>query len=94
MLAAESDKGSNIKSLVGHAGGVVEHQLPRSVSGDDAEVSAQWLLIANEKNIKTEQKWGSSSKVGPGLSFHGRTVLIDSIMQQSLDRKHGVLFTT
>ncbi|KAL0023275.1 hypothetical protein WJX77_002228 [Trebouxia sp. C0004] len=93
MLAAESDKGTNIHNLVGHAGGVVETQLPESVSGKDAKLSTQWLLIANEKDIKREQKW-SKRKVASKLPFHGRTMLIDSIMQQSLDRKHGVLFTT
>jgi len=93
MLAAESDKGTNIHNLVGHAGGVVESQLPESVSGKDAKLSTQWLLIADEKDVKREQKW-SKGKVACNMPFHGRTMLIDSIMQQTLDRKHGVLFTT
>ncbi len=93
MLAAESDKGTNIQNLVGHAGGVVETQLPESVSGKDAKLSTQWLLIADEKDIKREQKW-SKGKVASNMPFHGRTMLIDSIMQQTLDRKHGMLFTT
>ena len=95
MLAVESDKGANIHNLVGHAhaGGVVESQLPESVSGKDAKLSTQWLLIADEKDVKREQKW-SKGKVACNMPFHGRTMLIDSIMQQTLDRKHGVLFTT
>ena len=93
MLAGETDKGANIKNLVGHAGGIVADQLPKTVSGEDTGLSSQWLLIAHEKDSKKEQKW-CNGKVGSGLHFYGRTMLIDSIMQQSLDRKHGVLFTT
>ena len=93
MLAAESDKGTNIHNLVGHAGGVAETQLPQSVSGKDAKLSTQWLLIADEKDIKREQKW-SKGKVASKMPFYGRTTLIDSIMQQALDRKHGVVFMT
>ena len=93
MLAAESDKGTNIHNLVGHAGGIVETQLPESVSGKDGKFSTQWLLIADEKDIKREQKW-SKGKVASNMPVHGRTMLIDSIMQQTLDRKHGMLFTT
>ncbi len=93
MLAEESDKGTNIKNLIEHAGGDVTKQLPKNMSGDSSEVVSQWLLIANEKDSKEEQKW-CQGKVGSGLPFNSRTMLIDSIMQQSLDRKLGVLFTT
>ena len=74
MLAAETDKGGNIKALVKHAGGDVATKPPNKVSEVE---SAEWLCIA---------------KVAPGLSFHSRTMLADSITRQSLDKKHDVLF--
>ena len=89
-LAGENDGGTNIQSLVEHAGGVVETQLPKSVSSNNPEMLSQWLLIGGENK---EQKLCRKQHPA-GLAFHGRSFLIDSIMQQSLDRKHNILFTT
>ena len=90
MLAAETDKGSNIKALVKHAGGTEATKPPNKVSG---AVPMQWLFIADEKNVNKEKSW-AAGKVGTDLSFHSRTMLVDSITRHSLDRKHGVLFET
>lgn len=92
-LAGESDGGTNIKTLVEHAGGVVEKQLPKSMSSKDSEVWSQWLLIGSENDKNKDQKL-CRKQYAAGLTFHGRSMIIDSIMQQSLDRKHGVIFTT
>ena len=92
-LAGESDSGTNIKNLVEHAGGVVEAQLPKSVSSSNAGVLSQWLLIGNESDKAKDQKL-CRKQYAAGLTFHGRSMLIDSVMQQCLDRKQGVLFTT
>lgn len=92
-LAGESDSGTNIKNLVEHAGGVVQAQLPKSVCSSNAELLSQWLLIGSE-NDKAKDQQLCRKQYAAGLTFHGRSLLIDSIMQQCLDRKHGVLFTT
>ena len=91
-LAGESDSGTNIRNLVEHAGGLVEAQLSKSVSTNNSEVLSQWLLIGSENDKAKDQKL--CRKYAAGLTFYGRSMLIDSIMQQCLDRKHGVLFTT
>ena len=92
-LAGESDKGTNIKNLVEHAAGVVEAQLPKSLTSKGPKMMSQWLLIGSESNKVKDQK-ACSTQYAAGLVFYGRSMLIDSIMQQSLDRKHGILFTT
>lgn len=92
-LAGENDGGTNIQNLVEHAGGVVETQLPKSVSSTDPEMLSQWLLIGSENSKDKEQKL-CRKQYPAGLAFHGRSFLIDSIMQQCLDRKHGILFST
>ena len=70
MLAGESDRGTNIQNLVVHAGGVVVKQLPKNMSGIDPSTLRQWLLIANEKDTKKEQK-SCTDKFGVGLPFYG-----------------------
>ena len=92
-LAGESDSGTNIKNLVEHAGGVVESQLPKTFSSSNLEVPSQWLLIGGENDKAKDQKL-CRKQYAAGLTFHGRSMLIDSIMQQCLDRKHGVLYST
>ena len=92
-LAGEHDGGTNIKNLVEHAGGVVDMQLPSSVSDKDPEVLSQWLLIGGEDDKDKDHKL-CRKQYAAGLAFHGRSMLIDSIMQQCLDKKHGILFTT
>lgn len=91
-LAGESDNGTNIKNLVEHAGGIVEAQLPKPVSSNN-EALSQWLLIGSENDKAKDQKT-CIKQYAAGLTFHGRSMLIDSIMQQCLDRKHGILFST
>ena len=88
MLAAETDKGGNIKALVKHAGGVVATKPPSKVSEG---ASAEWLCIANEKDVSKEKAW-AKGRFASGLSVHSRTMLVDSITRQSLDKKHDVLF--
>lgn len=92
-LAGESDSGTNIKNLVEHAGGIVEAQLPNTFSSSSSEVLSQWLLIGSENDKAKDQKL-CRKQYAAGLTFHGRSMLIDSIMQQCLDRKHDILYTT
>lgn len=87
-LAAEADKGENIKNLVAHAGGTLADKLPPASSGSTVD----WLLFANEKAAAKEKKW-CKGKVAAGVPFYGRSMLIDSIMQQNLDRSQNVLYT-
>ena len=90
-LTAEADKGDNIRNLVVHAGGVLADDLPQPVSAASSDPTSHCLLIANEKAVAKEKKW-CKGKTGAGASFHGRSMLVDSIMQQVLDRSQKVLF--
>ena len=91
-LAAEADKGENIGNLVAHAGGVVADDIPQPPSAASSDPAPRCLLIANEKAVAQEKKW-CKGKAFAGASFHGRSMLVDSIMQQVLDRSQNVLFS-
>lgn len=90
-LAAEADKGENIRNLVEHAGGIVAATLPKALASSSSDMLPDWLLLANEKAVSKEQKW-CKGKAPAGVPFYGRSMLVDSIMQQVLDRNQKVLF--
>ncbi len=68
------------------AGGTVAPSLPTGKVADDS-----WLVFGNDKDIPKERKW-AASKLPAGTPVHGRAMLVDSVMQQSLDHSAGVLF--
>lgn len=91
-LAAEADQGENIRNLVVHAGGALAEDLPQPVPAAGSHTMQHWLLIANEKAAAKEKKW-CKGKAAAGVPFHGRSMLVDSIMQQVLDRSQKALFS-
>ncbi|KAK9824072.1 hypothetical protein WJX72_007535 [[Myrmecia] bisecta] len=93
LLSAESDKGAGLRSLVTLAGGTVAASLDKDLSGDNAAMLGSWLVVGSEKDLGKERKW-AQGKLKGGVPVHSRSMLVDSIMQQSLDRSAGVLFVS
>ena len=53
----------------------------------------QWLLLGDEKSAGKERAWGRKHLCSAkGWALHGRTALINALLQQQLDPTTNVLF--
>lgn len=85
LEAAEDSAAEGLKTLVRHAGGTVTTVPPKQKAG-------RHLILGNEKDPKKEHAWGAKH-LPKGLCVHGRSMLVDAILQQALNRHQGILFT-
>ena len=84
-MAAEEKGAEGLKLLVSHAGGQVAARAPKTGA------AGKWLVLGSQ-DVKKDKAWAAKT-LPAGTIVHNRSFLVDSILQQALDERQGVLFT-
>ena len=82
----EDNAADGLKTLIVHAGGSLATAPPNK------QATGQWLVLGSDKDIKRERAW-AAKHLPPGTAVHGRAMLVDAILQQSIDERQGILLT-
>lgn len=84
-MAAEDQGAEGLKTLINQAGGQIDTTAPSK-----AEL-ADCLVLGADKHVKKERFW-AVKHLPRGAVVHTRSMLVDAILRQALDKRQGILF--